>query len=136
MPDPDDTAEHPLSESTLAAIFSGCNTVINGQPCALGPEHEGDHLDAAAVLRGTRYVIAEARDALVQALTSMPTCKCGALASHECYDATSDSFMACAACAKARGPGGMDGDEEPYELPSIPLLLKTLKLIESIKVAP
>jgi hypothetical protein len=62
-------------------------------------------------------------------VSCLQRCKCGAVATHEAYDATSDGHPSCADCLPTFA-GGMDGDEKPYELKYVSHLQEALRTIE------
>ena len=89
-------------------------------------DHVDGRDDAQARLEALEAQVGAVRSDLVKAVARLPRCKCGALASHEAYDATSDAHMACSDCLSTFA-NGIDGDEAPVSLKYVPLLQRALE---------
>ena len=98
-----------------------------------------DHVDgrdaAQARIEALEAQVGAVRSDLVEAVARLPRCKCGALASHEAYDATSDAHMACSDCLSTFA-NGMDGDEAPVSLKYVPLLQRVLESLGASRTCP
>jgi hypothetical protein len=98
-------------------------------------DHVDGRDDAQARLEALEAQVGAVRSDLVKAVARLPRCKCGALASHEAYDATSDAHMACSDCLSTFA-NGIDGDEAPVSLKYVPLLQRALESLGASRTCP